>query len=133
MAPQAEGAPSGNFLQAGNAYFLAQRYTEAIAAYTQAIEAAPGAARVYKHRGLAYARLGHVQQAYEDLSKAIELDSQDAISYNQRGIVSCATGNMQAALKDFSKAIELQPQLARLDFRYVEDVIDDPPESFATA
>src|SRR5437660_5768097 len=41
VAPQAEGAPSGNFLQAGNAYFLAQRYTEAIAAYTQAIEAAP--------------------------------------------------------------------------------------------
>jgi len=105
-------APSGDFLQTGNAHFLAQRYTEAIAAYTQAIETAPRDARAYKHRGLAHARLGHVQQAYEDLNKAITLDPQDAIAYNQRGIASFAAGNVQAALKDFSKTIELQPQLA---------------------
>jgi tetratricopeptide (TPR) repeat protein len=41
VAPQAEGAPSGDFLQIGNAHFLAQRYTEALAAYMRAIEAAP--------------------------------------------------------------------------------------------
>jgi TonB family protein len=106
------GAPSGDFLQTGNAHFLAQRYTEAIAAYTRAIEAAPRDARAYKHRGLAYAKLGHVQQAYEDLNKAITLDPQDAVAYNQRGIASFAAGNVPAALKDFSKTIELQPQLA---------------------
>src|SRR2546429_4794112 len=39
------GAPSGDFSQTGNAHFLAQRYTEAIAAYTRAIEAAPHDAR----------------------------------------------------------------------------------------
>jgi TonB family protein len=112
VAPQAEGAPSGDFLQIGNAHFLAQRYTEALAAYTRAIEAAPRDARAYKHRGLAHAKLGHVQQAYEDLNKAVALDPQDAIAYNQRGIASFAAGNVQAALKDFSKTIELQPQLA---------------------
>src|ERR671935_44535 len=111
-APPAASAPSGDFLQTGNAHFLAQRYTEAIAAYTRAIEAAPRDARVYKHRGLAHAKLGHVQQAYEDLSQAIVLDPQDAVAYNQRGIASFAAGNVQAALKDFSKTIELQPQLA---------------------
>ena len=112
VAPQAEGAPSGDFLQIGNAHFLAQRYTEALAAYTRAIEAAPRDARAYKHRGLAHAKLGHVQQAYEDLTQAVALDPQDAIAYNQRGIASFAAGNVQAALKDFSKTIELQPQLA---------------------
>jgi TonB family protein len=106
------GAPSGDFLQTGNAHFLAQRYTEAIAAYTRAIEAAPRDARAYKHRGMAHAKLGHVQQAYEDLNKAIALDPQDAVAYNQRGIASFAAGNVPAALKDFSKTIELQPQLA---------------------
>jgi TonB family protein len=111
-APPAEGAPSSDFLQTGNAHFLAQRYTEAIAAYTQAIATAPRDARAYKYRGLAHAKLGHVQQAYEDLNKAIALDPQDAIAYNQRGIASFAAGNVQAALKDFSKTIELQPQLA---------------------
>ena len=111
-APPAAGVPSGDFLQTGNAHFLTQRYTEAIAAYTQAIETAPRDARAYKQRGLAHARLGNVQQAYEDLNKAIALDPQDAIAYNQRGIASFAAGNAQAALKDFSKTIELQPQLA---------------------
>src|SRR5262249_53256550 len=111
-APPVAGVPSGDFLQTGNAHFLAQRYTEAIAAYTRAIEAAPRDASAYKHRGLAHAKLGHVQQAYEDLNKAIALEPQDAIAYNQRGIASFAAGNVQAALKDFSKTIELQPQLA---------------------
>src|SRR5262247_2889130 len=111
-APPAASAPSGDFVQTGNEHFLAQRYTEAIAAYTRAIEAAPRDARAYKYRGLAHAKLGHVQQAYEDLNKAIALDPQDAVAYNQRGIASFAAGNVQAALKDFSKTIELQPQLA---------------------
>src|SRR6476620_2827974 len=48
-APSVE--PSGDFLQTGNAHFLAQRYTVAIAAYTQAIETVPRDARAYKHRG----------------------------------------------------------------------------------
>lgn len=111
-APPGVGASSSDSLQTGNAHFLAQHYTEAIAAYTQAIETAPRDARAYKHRGLAHAKLGNVQQAYEDLNKAIALDPQDAIAYNQRGIASFAAGNAQAALKDFSKTIELQPQLA---------------------
>src|SRR5437899_409618 len=58
-----EGAPGGDFFQAGNAHFVAQRYAEAIAAYTKAIEMVPRDARAYKHRGLAHAKLGNVQQA----------------------------------------------------------------------
>jgi TonB family protein len=107
-----ESAPGNDPLQVGNAHFSAQRYAEAIAAYTKAIAAAPRDARAYKHRGLAHAKLGNAPQAYKDMSKAIELDPQDAIAHNQRGITSFATGNTSAALKDFTKAIELQPQLA---------------------
>src|SRR5215470_7435622 len=111
-AGETAGAPSSDFLQTGNVHFLAQRYPEAIAAYTQAIETAPHDARAYKNRGLAYARLGDVQQTYEDLNKAIALDPQDAVAYNQRGIASFAAGDVQAALQDFTRTIELQPQLA---------------------
>src|SRR5438093_253299 len=112
LPPGPEAAPGGDFLQTGNAHFVAQRYAEAVAAYTKAIEATPRDSRAYKQRGVAHAKLGNAQQAYKDLSKAIELDPQDAISYNQRGIASFAAGNAPAALKDFTKAIELQPQLA---------------------
>jgi TonB family protein len=108
----AEGGPGSDFLQAGNAHFVAQRYAEAVAAYTKAIAAAPRDSRAYRQRGVAHGKLGNAQQAYKDLSKAIELDPQDAISYNQRGIASFAAGKVPAALKDFTKAIELQPQLA---------------------
>jgi TonB family protein len=107
-----EGISGGDLLHTGNVHFLAQRYTEAIAAYTQAIETAPRDARAYKHRGLAYAKLGDMQQARQDLSRAIALDPQDAVAHNQRGIASFAAGDTQAALKDFTKTIELQPQLA---------------------
>ena len=112
LAGRTEGAPGNDALQVGNAHFVAQRYAEAITAYTKAIEMAPRDASAYKHRGLAHARLGNTQQAQKDLSKAIEFDPQDAIIYNQRGIVLFAIGNEPAALKDFTKAIELQPQLA---------------------
>ena len=108
----AEAAPGGDLVQTGNAHFVAQRYAEAVAAYTKAIEAAPRDSRAYKQRGMAHAKLGNGPQAYKDLSKAIELDPQDAIAYNQRGIASFAAGKLPAALKDFTKAIELQPQLA---------------------
>ena len=108
----AEGAPGSDFLLAGNAHFVAQRYADAIAAYTKAIKAAPRDSRAYRQRGLAHAKLSNMPQAYKDLSKALELDPQDAFAYNQRGIASFATGNMHAALKDFTRAIELQPQLA---------------------
>src|SRR6266446_3351746 len=49
----AEGAPGGDFLQTGNAHFVAQRYAEAVAAYTRAIEVAPRDSRAYKQRGMA--------------------------------------------------------------------------------
>src|SRR6266571_3470133 len=65
-------AQGDDLLQVGNAHFVAQRYAEAIAAYTKAIEAVPRDARAYKHRGLAHTKLGNAQQAYKDLSKAIE-------------------------------------------------------------
>src|SRR3989442_9767286 len=112
LTGRAERVSGDDPLQVGNAHFVAQRYAEAIAAYTKAIAMAPRDARAYKHRGLAHAKLGNTQQAQKDLSKAIELDPQDAIAYNQRGITLFATGNLQAALKDFTKAVELQPQLA---------------------
>src|SRR5438128_3703014 len=66
----AEGAPGGDFVQAGNAHFVAQRYAEAVVAYTKAIEAAPRDSRAYKQRGIAHAKLGNTPQAYKDLSKA---------------------------------------------------------------
>lgn len=114
-APQAGAAdnvPGDDPLHAGNTHFMAQRYTEAVAAYSRALEAMPRDARAYKHRGLAHAKLGNSQQAHTDLSKAIEFDPQDAIAYNQRGILSFAAGNAAAALQDFTQAIALQPQLA---------------------
>ncbi|MBM3223874.1 MAG: tetratricopeptide repeat protein [Candidatus Tectomicrobia bacterium] len=98
--------------QVGHSHFLAQRYPEALAAYTQAIALAPRDARAYKHRGLTQAKLGNVSQARDDLSQALVLDPQDAIAYNQRGIAAFALGDESAALKDFTRSLELQPQLA---------------------
>ena len=91
---------------------LQQKYPEAIAAYTRAIEAQPHEARLYKHRAIAYERLGDYAHAIEDFSRTIELAPPDAVIHNQRGIAHYQGGNLPQAEADFAKAIALNPNLA---------------------
>jgi TonB family protein len=108
----ADDAPAADFFLAGNAYVNLQKYPEAVAAFTRAMERAPHDAPSVRNRGIAYTHLGAYQQALNDLNKALELDPQDAVAYNHRGIASYALGNPQQAIASFDKALELQPKLA---------------------
>jgi TonB family protein len=108
----AQAAPPGAWLTEGNAALGQHKYPEAIAAYTKAIEARPHEAKAYRHRGIAYERLGDYAHAIEDFSRTIELDPQDAVIYNQRGIAHYHEGNLPQAEADFAKAIALNPNLA---------------------
>jgi TonB family protein len=109
----AHEAPAGDFFLAGNAYVKLQKYPEAIAAYTRAIERDPHDALAFRNRGIAALSLRDYQQALTDLNTALELDAQDAVAYNYRGIVHYARRDPQQALADFDQAIALQPQLAQ--------------------
>jgi len=86
--------------------------TDAIKAYSMAIELNPQYANAYFARGLNYVILGNNQQAVEDYNKVIKLDPQDAKAYLHRGAAYFDLGNYQQAIKDTNKAIELDPQNA---------------------
>ena len=86
-------------------------YTDAVKAYSKAIELEPQAAHAYYNRGVVYRKLGNTQQAINDYNKAIELNPQDAEAYVNRGVAYAKLGNTQQEIKDYNKAIELNPQL----------------------
>lgn len=91
---------------------ISSNYTDAVKAFSKAIELNPQDAMAYYNRGFAYVSLGNDQQAIKDYSKAIELNLEYAEVYLGRGVAYVSFGNYQQAIKDCSKAIELNPQLA---------------------
>jgi serine/threonine protein kinase len=97
------------WLEVGNTYAKAERYKDAIAAYTRAIELDPNYATAYNNRGDTYEDLRQFQQALADYNRAIELKPNDATVYFNRGNVYRKLRQFQKALADYSRSIELDP------------------------
>lgn len=64
----------------------------------------------YRHRGLARADAGALDQAISDLNEALRLDPNDAIAYDTRAHARLAKGATDQAIADFSSAMRLQPR-----------------------
>jgi len=91
---------------------ISGNYTDAVKAFSKAIELNPQSANAYYNRGVAYYKLGNKQQAIKNYNTAIELNPQYVLAYTSRGNVYSDFGNYQQAIKDYNKAIELNPQYA---------------------
>ncbi len=77
------------------------------------IENQPADASLYAMRGKAYARLGELARALQDLELAIALDPRLAEAYGNRGLILYHQGKLKRALADFHQVVRLQPQLAK--------------------
>src|SRR6266508_2337557 len=76
------------YVALGNAYFEADRYTEARAALERAIELNPGSAAAYEKIGHIHYRIGSPpQEAIESYERAIAIDPHYTISYFGLGIL----------------------------------------------
>ncbi len=89
----------------------AGKYTEALAAYTKAIELNPTCAVAYFNRGNACDSLGKHRDALAAYTKAIELNPTFVIAYCNRGNACANLRKHTEALAAYTKAIELNPQL----------------------
>ncbi len=89
---------------------MSGNYTDAVKAFSKAIELNPSDAEAYYNRGTAYGMLANTQQAIKDFNKAIELNPQFPVAYYNRGKAYSELGNMQQTIKDYNKAIELNLQ-----------------------
>ncbi|HEY9623233.1 MAG TPA: tetratricopeptide repeat protein [Crinalium sp.] len=101
------------FLHRGSDQEQRNETQEAIASYTQAIQANPDS-HAYYQRGLAYSHAHQLQKALDDLTKAIQLNPKLAEAYYQRGNTLFELGDTQRALADYTQSLQINPKQARV-------------------
>jgi tetratricopeptide (TPR) repeat protein len=107
-------SPTVDHLQNGFNLDKQNRYDEAIAEYTKAIELNPNSETMYLNRGNDYVRKLQFDLAITDFNKAIDLNPNDEVAYLARGVAYLNKGFRNSAMyipaiADFSKAIALNP------------------------
>jgi lipoprotein NlpI len=89
----------------GDAASLAERLQKA----SQAIEANPRDARLYRQRALLQAAAGDHRAAIADLDRVIELDPQAADAFDERGSQHFMAGQITESIDDFDRYLKLRP------------------------
>ena len=102
---------ANDYMLRGAAYFLKERYEQAIADETKAVALKPDYAEAYMNRGLVYKAKGSDDQAIADFSKAIELKPARlrATLYYDRGVAYAHKGLNSLAIADFRAALKIDP------------------------
>jgi len=100
-------SPAQEHARKGDTYYEQGQFDEAIAEYTEAVNADPDFARAYSNRAAAYCHIEEYDKAIADCSKAIELDPNLAVLYYNRGFAYRLLGKKAKAIADFEKCIEL--------------------------
>jgi tetratricopeptide (TPR) repeat protein len=107
----------------------------ALEAWNRAIENDPAPeARSYLERATAHARLGHVEEAFDDATRAIERDPELVDAFVARGIYrSHLEDDYVAALADLDRALELSPNDLAAHFHRGQMLfnMDEYEEAFA--
>ncbi|HLF62425.1 MAG TPA: tetratricopeptide repeat protein [Saprospiraceae bacterium] len=89
-------------------YFDQQKWREAIADYNLAIEAKP-TGEFYINRGAAYAMIGNMQNALNDMTEGLRLDPAFPNGYKNRSLVYQSLGQIENAQSDLLKYLDLNP------------------------
>ncbi|MDP4028249.1 MAG: hypothetical protein Q8P42_04685 [Gallionella sp.] len=105
-------------IQRGAKLLQEKRFREAVATYTQAINANPNSDYVWAARGFALANIGPANygQAWQDLSKAIELNPRNDSAY--LGRVAISKANHQDYSSDLKMAAQLGNRRAQQMLQY---------------
>jgi tetratricopeptide (TPR) repeat protein len=90
------------------------RVDEAIADFTQAIQAGKRGTDVFVNRGAAYLRRKDVTRAIADCDEAIKINDKCAPAFHLRGTARSTLRQWEAALPDFQKAVLLSPTSAAM-------------------
>ena len=88
----------------GNGHYFAERYHEAIIAFSQAIALNPQHKWAYDRRGSAYKSLHQYDEALENYNRALEIDPTFDNAYRNRAHVFRHNNFLRAAIADFECA-----------------------------
>lgn len=98
--------------QRGLEHMEAERYEEALADFTKALELKPDYANVWVNRGIVYQNRGQHDLALADFNKTLEFAPNDSFAYVRRGRSHRALGQRDKAMSDYNQAIKLKPGYA---------------------
>ena len=96
-----------DYYNQGAAFYKKGDYSQAIAAFTKAIELAPTVYVSYYSRGIMHFVRGDYPAALKDFNKTIELAPDLAVAYYRRGQIYQKSGDEEKAKMDFANATEL--------------------------
>ena len=105
-AVKGENPQARAYVQEGTRSLRAWKISQAIAAFTQAIESEPQYAEAYVKRGLAYYRVGKYKAAIADYSRTLELKRYQADAYASRGDAYRALDDAQRAIADYTTSLK---------------------------
>ncbi|WP_262695468.1 ATPase inhibitor subunit zeta [Kordiimonas aquimaris] len=97
-----------------------ERYEEAIASYTQALEANPSYQSALKNRALTYITIRDFEKALADIEIVIKSASNDAQLIAMHGRALLETGDAELASEQLQRAVTLMPNVAIVAADYAE-------------
>ena len=107
----ANSVEAQQYLDAGQRFFKATRYSESIVAFDHAISLQSGLAEAYLRRGRAKVAVGSVAEGIEDLSHFVQLHPDSAEGLVERASAYLQLENYKGVLADTNQALALDPKL----------------------
>ncbi|XP_063417901.1 small glutamine-rich tetratricopeptide repeat-containing protein beta-like [Mytilus trossulus] len=93
----------------GNEFMKAEKFSDALECYTQALKLDSHNSVFFCNRAAAYSKLNKHVKAIEDCEKALTIDPQYSKAYGRMGIAYTALNDHESALECYRKALELDP------------------------
>lgn len=93
----------------GNAALQANKFKEAVEAYTEAIQLDGTNHILYSNRSAAYAKDGNYARALEDAEKTIALKPDWAKGYSRKGSALAYLGNYDDSIQTYEEGLKLDP------------------------
>lgn len=93
----------------GNDLFLAGKFPESIAKYTEAIKRNPKDAAPYSNRAAAYMKLGEFPMAMKDCDRCLEINPSFVKAYIRKGNIHFFMKEYHKCLTVFEKGLKLAP------------------------
>lgn len=93
----------------GNELFLAGKFPESIAKYTEAIKRNPKDAAPYSNRAAAYMKLGEFPMAMKDCDRCLEIDPNFVKAYIRKGNIHFFMKEYHKCLTVYEKGLKLAP------------------------
>jgi tetratricopeptide (TPR) repeat protein len=87
-------------------------WSNSVTLFSHSLEVTQNNDLAYYNRGVAYNKLGRLQEAMKDFNTSIGINPDYADAYNNRGIAYDDLGRDADAIEDFRQAIRLKPDCA---------------------